>query len=74
MNSRDLVDVNEASRLTGLAKATFYKLAREGRLRVFKVLNRTLRFDRADVLALVHEKPADQRTAPAMKAVRCGAN
>ena len=57
MVSRDLVDVAEASRLTGLAKATLYKLVHEGRLRSFRVLNRALRFDRADLLALVQEKP-----------------
>lgn len=55
MESRDLVDVAEASRLTGLAKATLYKLAHEGGVRSFKVLNRALRFDRRDLLALVRE-------------------
>jgi excisionase family DNA binding protein len=55
MESRDLVDVAEASRLTGLAKATLYKLAHEGGVRSFKVLNRALRFDRRDLLALVQE-------------------
>ena len=58
MAERDLVDVGEGERLTGLEKQTLYKLAREGRLRSFKVLGRTLRFDRADLLALAREKPA----------------
>ena len=57
MTLRELVDVNEAERLTGLKQHTIYKLAREGRLRSFKVLNRTLRFDRTDLVALVSEKP-----------------
>ena len=30
MEDRDLVDVNDAARLTGLDKATLYKLARQG--------------------------------------------
>jgi predicted DNA-binding transcriptional regulator AlpA len=54
---RDLIDVNEAARISGLAKATFYKLVRRQRLRSFKVLA-ALRFDRRDVLALVNERPA----------------
>ncbi len=58
METRELIDVNEAQRLTGLEKATLYKLAREGRLRSFKVLGRALRFDRADLLTLVQEQPA----------------
>jgi hypothetical protein len=50
-----LVDVVAAERLTGLAKATLYKLAREGRIRSFKVLS-ALRFEQADLLALVKER------------------
>ena len=56
MEDRDLVDVNDAARLTGLDKATLYKLARQGRLRSFKVLGTALRFERADLAALVEEK------------------
>jgi excisionase family DNA binding protein len=59
MTAVDLVDVNEASRLTGLAKATLYKLVRMGRLRSFKLLRRTMRFDRSDVLALVQEQSSN---------------
>jgi excisionase family DNA binding protein len=55
MTDRDLIDINEASRLTGLDKATLYKLARQGRVRSYKVLA-ALRFERADVLALVQER------------------
>jgi excisionase family DNA binding protein len=55
----DLVDVVEAARLTGLAPATIYKLARTGRLRSFKVLT-ALRFDRADVLRLVEPRRVSQ--------------
>jgi excisionase family DNA binding protein len=58
MSNLNLIDVNEASRLTGLDKATLYKLAREGRVRSFKVLGNALRFDRADMLGLVQERPA----------------
>jgi excisionase family DNA binding protein len=54
MAPRDLIDANEAAKLTGLAKPTIYKLAHERRLRSFRVLS-ALRFDRADVLALVKE-------------------
>ena len=53
---RHLVDIGAAERLTGLAKATLYKLARQGRLRSFRVLGRALRFERADLLALVEER------------------
>jgi hypothetical protein len=40
MEPRDLVNVTEAVRLTGLEKATLYRLARQGRVRAFRVLNR----------------------------------
>ena len=43
MDTQDLIDVNEGSRLTGLDKATLYRLAREGRIRSFKVLGTALR-------------------------------
>ena len=55
MAQRDLVDVREAERLTGLDKTTLYRLARKGRLRKFKVLRRSVRFERADVLRLVQD-------------------
>jgi excisionase family DNA binding protein len=57
MTIHDLVDVREATRITGLDKASVYRLARQGRLRSFKVLGRSLRFDRSDLLGLVEEKP-----------------
>lgn len=55
---RDLVDGTEGERLTGLTKATLYRLAREGRIRSFKVLGYAVRFDRADLQRLVVERPA----------------
>ena len=58
MESHDLVDVAEASRLTGLARATLYKLVQERQIRSFRVLGRALRFERADLLALVQEHAA----------------
>ena len=58
MDTQDLIDVNEGSRLTGLDKATLYRLARQGRIRSFKVLGTALRFDRSDLLKLVVERPA----------------
>ena len=58
MDTQDLVDVNDGSRLTGLDKATLYRLARQGRIRSFKVLGTALRFDRTDLLKLVEERPA----------------
>ena len=64
MDERDrtLVDATEASRLTGLAKPTLYKLARQGHLRSFKVLRRALRFDRADLMRMVEERPRGAQT------------
>ena len=61
---RHLVDIVAAERVTGLARATLYKLARQGRLRSFRVLGRALRFEQADLLALVEER------APGQQAVR----
>jgi len=61
---RHLVDAAEGERLTGLAKATLYKLARQGRVRSFRVLGRALRFEHADLVALVEEErrtPEDQK-------------
>ncbi len=63
MHDHDLVDVGNASRLTGLDKTTLYRLARERRIRSFKVLGTALRFERADLLTLVQERPA-VRTVP----------
>jgi excisionase family DNA binding protein len=58
MEPTELVDVNEAARVTGLDKSTLYKLVNQKRLRSFKVLGTALRFDRRDVLALIREVPA----------------
>ena len=58
MHDRDLVDVTEASRLTGLDKTTLYRLARERRVRSFKVLGTAVRFERTDLLKLVEVRPA----------------
>ena len=55
---RHLVDITEAARLTGLAKATLYRLARDGDIRSFRVLGNTLRFNRVDLDRLVVERPA----------------
>ena len=60
MDTQDLVDVNEGSRVTGLDKATLYRLARQGRIRSFKVLGTAVRFDRTDLLKLVEERPEAQ--------------
>lgn len=58
MHDHDLVDITEASRLTGLDKTTLYRLARERRVRSFKVLGTAVRFNRTDLLELVEERPA----------------
>ncbi len=58
MHDRDLIDVAEASRLTGLDKTTLYRLARERRVRSFKVLGTAVRFERTDLLELVEVRPA----------------
>ena len=58
--NRHLVDIVVAERLTGLARATLYKLARQGQLRSFRVLGRALRFEQADLLGLVEERPASR--------------
>jgi excisionase family DNA binding protein len=56
METNDLIDITEAARITGLEKATLYKLARLGRIRSFRVLGTTLRFDRSDLARLVEER------------------
>jgi excisionase family DNA binding protein len=56
MENAKLVDANEAASLTGLRPQTIYRLARQGRLKSFRVLDRAVRFDRADLLALVSER------------------
>ena len=68
MAERELVDVYEGARTTGLAPTTLYKLARQRRIRSFKVLS-TLRFDRNDLLALINECPAQSDTAAGHSAV-----
>ena len=59
---RDLIDVSEGERLTGLARTTLYKLARLGEIRSFVVRGRAVRFDRADLHRLVVERPALEET------------
>ncbi len=56
MDSRHLIDVAEAERLSGLDKSTIYRLIRKGQLRSFQVLS-GVRLERSDVLALVTERP-----------------
>ncbi len=56
MAARELVDINEAGRITGLQKQTLYRLVHDGRLRSFRVLNRSIRFDVDDLLELVEER------------------
>lgn len=55
MGEDDLVDISEASRITGLKVPTLYKVARQGKIRSFKVLT-TLRFRRGDLTALIRER------------------
>jgi excisionase family DNA binding protein len=56
MQIENLVDVNEGRRITGLEKGTLYRLARQRRIRAYRVLGRALRFERADLLALLTER------------------
>ena len=56
MQHTDLVDINEAVRVTGLHSQTIYRLAREHRIRSFRVLRRRVRFERQDLTALVSER------------------
>lgn len=56
MHSPDLVDVNEGTRVTGLKPQTIYRLARQGKIRKFRVLRRSVRFDRRELLALIAER------------------
>lgn len=55
----DLVDVNEGARITGLNPQTIYRLARQQRIRSFRVLRRRVRFARSDLMALVSERAAN---------------
>jgi excisionase family DNA binding protein len=61
MNNPDLVDVHEGQRITGLEPQTIYRLARQGRLKSFRVLNRALRFERSDLEALVRQQSVATR-------------
>ena len=62
--TQELIDINDAARITGLDKATLYRLARQRQLRSFKLLGRALRFDRTDLAALVQEQPAETHDRP----------
>ena len=63
MQPTDLVDINEAARVTGLHPQTLYRLARQRRIRSFTVLKRALRFQRIDLERLLTETPADPPSA-----------
>ena len=52
-----LVGIREAGQLTGLDNGTLYKLARQGRVRSYRVLGRSIRFDRSDLEALIRIRP-----------------
>ena len=59
MDTQELVDVNTAARITGLDKTTIYRLARERRVRSFKVMGTVVRFERTDLMKLVEERPSE---------------
>jgi len=59
MDTQELVDVNTAARITGLDKTTLYRLARERRVRSFKVMGTVVRFERTDLMKLVEERPSE---------------
>jgi excisionase family DNA binding protein len=58
-----LVAIHEAIRLTGLDKGTLYRLSRQKKIRAFRVLGRSLRFERGDLLALVRAVEAVETVA-----------
>jgi excisionase family DNA binding protein len=60
MHTPDLVDVNESARITGLRAQTLYRLARQGRIKSFRVLRRAVRFDRSELLELVRERRGER--------------
>ena len=51
-DQRDLIDAATAEKLSGLKRQTLYKLAAAGKLASYRVLNRSVRFAKEDVLAL----------------------
>lgn len=55
MTNHELIDIHQAARISGLLAATLYKLARQRRVRSFKVLG-ALRFDPADLSELIVER------------------
>ena len=55
------VDIHEAVRVTGLHEQTLYRLARQGRIRSYRVLGRSVRFDRADLMDLVTPRPRSEK-------------
>ena len=70
MADRELIDIREAERLTGLKRNTLYKMAHAGRLRSFRVLGRSVRFDLDDVLALVRAEEGDTAAMAAGDEIR----
>lgn len=57
MSKEPFVTANQAAEITGLSASTIRRLAWERRIRSFKVLG-ALRFKRADLEALIVERPA----------------
>lgn len=57
MQSDAFLTADQAAEITGLKPATLRRLAWERRIRSFKVLG-ALRFKRADLEALIVERPA----------------
>ncbi len=60
MQNEEMLTADQGSRITGLSPATLRKLAWQRRIRSFKVLG-ALRFKRADLEALILERPAKEK-------------
>lgn len=63
------VDVHEAVRVTGLHQQTIYRLARQGRIRSYRVLGRSVRFDRSDLVDLVTPRPRSEKSGHTARVV-----
>jgi excisionase family DNA binding protein len=68
VDTAELVDIQEAKRITGLDPQTLYRLARQGRIRAFTVLRRARRFSRVDLQSLIRpHQPTNKQKAGTLR-------
>lgn len=57
MTEKPFLDIKEASELTGLTKATIYRKVSQETIPAYKLGNKAIRFDRAELIEWMKQRP-----------------